>query len=137
MLVNNHTKANRRKIKGVQPLEKVFGFCKLFEKIAKNLGSHLIFQTNDLQDIIYTTLATDVNVTIRSLYLFVPIMIPKTETQFLFNESIGDTYTITYDSWYTERKLSTDGNELQVHIGSAQHINSLKYLIGSLQEQIG
>ena len=42
-------------------------------------------------------------------------------------------YTITYDSWYTERKLSTDGNEIQVDIGSAQHINSPKYLIASFQ----
>ena len=44
-------------------------------------------------------------------------------------------YTITYDSWYTERKISTDGNELQVDIGSAQHINSPKYLTSAFQTE--
>ena len=34
---------------------------------------------------------------------------------------------------YTERKISNDGRELQVDIGSAQHINSPKYLIGATQ----
>ena len=42
-------------------------------------------------------------------------------------------YTITIDSWYTERKISNDGRELQVDIGSAQHINSPKYLIATFQ----
>ena len=51
----------------------------------------------------------------------------------MFNESIKNNYTITYDSWYAERKLSTDGNELQVHIGSTQHVNSPKYLIAAFQ----
>ena len=44
-------------------------------------------------------------------------------------------YTITFDSWYTERKISNDGRELQVDIGSAQHINSPKYVIGVFQTQ--
>ena len=42
-------------------------------------------------------------------------------------------YTFTFDSWYTERKISNDGRELQVDIGSAQHINSPKYLFGAFQ----
>ena len=42
-------------------------------------------------------------------------------------------YTITFDSWYTERTISNDGRELQVDIGSAQHITSHKYLIGAFQ----
>ena len=67
------------------------------------------------------------------MYLFVPIFIPNSDTQVMFNESIKSNYTITYDSWYIERKLSTDGNELQVDIGSAQHVNSPKYLIASFQ----
>ena len=53
----------------------------------------------------------------------------------MFNESIKNNHTITYDSWYTERKLSTDGNELQVDIGSAQHVNSPNYLIGAFQTE--
>ena len=132
MLIDNNTVvANKGKIKGQLPLEHIFGFCKTIEKITKNLGFHLTFKTNDLQNIIFTRIATDFIVTINSLYLFVPILIPNTRTQVLFNESIKNNYTITYDSWYTERNLSTDGNELQVDIGSAQHVNSPKYLIGA------
>ena len=51
----------------------------------------------------------------------------------MFNESMKNNYTITYDSWYTERKLSTDGIELQVDIGSGQHVNSPNYLNVSFQ----
>ena len=53
----------------------------------------------------------------------------------MFNESFQNVYTITYDSWYTERKLSTKGNELQVEIGSAQLVNSPNYLIASFQKE--
>ena len=91
-------------------------------------------KTNDLQNIIFTTIATDINVTTNSLYLFVPVLIPNTETQVMFNESNTTKQTMSYDSWYTERKLSTNGNELQVNIQhGAQHGNSLKYLIASFQ----
>ena len=132
-LINNHTEANRGKIKGHLPLEHVFGFCKTFKKVTKNLGFRLTFIPNDLQDILFTILGDGINVTINSLYLYVPVLIPNTETQVIFNESIKNNCTITYDSWYTECKLSTDGNELQVDIGSAQRVNSPKYLIGAFQ----
>ena len=132
-LINNHTEANRGKIKGHLPQEHKFGFYKTFKKITKNLGFHLTFRTNDLQDILFTTLGDKINVTINSLYLYVPVLIPNTETQVMFNESIKNNNTVTYDSWYTERKVSTDGNELQVNNDSAQHIKSPKYLIASFQ----
>ena len=64
-------------------------------------------------------------------------MLPDTETQDMFNESIKNSYTITCDSWYAERKLSTVGNELQVDIGGAQHVNSPKCLIGAFQTADG
>ena len=101
--------------------------------MTKNLGFHLTFKTNDIQDILFNTLGHDINVTIISLYLFVPVLIPNTETQVTFNESNKNKKAIRYDSWYTERKLSTDGNELQVDIGSAQKIKSPKYLIGAFE----
>ena len=123
ILINNHdVDANKGNIKGHLALEHIFGFCKTFKKITKNLGFHLKFKMNDLQDIIFTTIADDINVTINSLYLYVPKLIPSTTTQVMFNESIMNNYTITFDSWYTERKVSNDGRELQVDIGSAQHI---------------
>ena len=83
--------------------------------------------------IIFTTIATDIIVTIVSLFLFVPVINPNTNTQVMFNESFKNIYTITNDSWYTERKLLTDGKELQVDIGSAQQVNSPKYLFGAFQ----
>ena len=133
-LIDNHTvEVNKGKIKGHFPLEHIIGLCKTFKKNTKKLGLHLTLKTNDLQNIVFTTIATDINVTINSLYLFVPLLIPKTETQVMFNESTKTKHTITYDSWYTERKLSFDGNELQVDCGSAKHVNSPKYLIASFQ----
>ena len=134
ILINNHPQeVNKGKIKGQLALEHIFGFCKTFKKITKNLGFHLIFKMNDLQDIVFSTIADDINVTINSMYLFVPQLIPSTSTQVIFNEAIMNNYTITFDSWYTERKISNDGRELQVDIGSAQNINSPKYLIAAFQ----
>ena len=137
ILINNHdVAANKGNIKGHLALEHKFGFCKTFKKITENLGFHIKFKMNDLQDIIFTTIANDINVTINSLYLYVPELIPSTTTQVMFNESIMNNYTITFDSWYTERKISNDGRELQVDIGSAQHINSPKYLISAFQTNL-
>ena len=138
MLINNHdVAANKGNIRGQLSLEHIFGFCKTFKKITKNLGFHLKFKMNDLQDIVFTTIADDINVTINSLYLYVPKLIPSTTTQVMFNESIMNNYTITFDSWYTERKISNSGRELQVDISSAQHINSPKYLISAFQTNAG
>ena len=137
ILINNHdVAANKGKIKGHLALEHIFGFCRTFKKITKNLVFHLKFKMNDLQDIIFTTIANDINVTINSLYLYVPKFIPSTSTQVMFNEAIMNNYTITFDSWYTKRKISNDGRELQVDIGSAQQINSPKYLISSFQSAV-
>ena len=130
MLITNHEAANRGKIKGQLPLKHIFGFCKTFEKVTKNLGFRITFKTANLQDIIYTTIAAafPINVTINSLYVFVPFLIPTTETQLMFNESIQNNYRIFFDEWYTERRIVTD-QIFQVDIGSAQSVNSPKYLI--------
>ena len=87
-MINNHDLANKGKIKGQLALEHIFGFCKSFKKITKNLGFHVTFRTADLQDIIFTSICDNINVIINSLYLFVPTLIPNTETQLMFNESI-------------------------------------------------
>ena len=134
ILINNHAvEANKGKIKVHLALEHIFGFCKTFRKITKNLGYQLKFKMNDLQDIIFTTITNDINITLNSFYLYVPILIPNTQTQVMFNEAILNNYTITFDSWYTERKISNDGRELQIDIGSAQKIISPKYLISAFQ----
>ena len=132
MLKNNHIDANRGKIKGCLYLEDIFGFCKTFKKVTKNLGFHLQFKTNDLQDIIYTSMTDDINVTINNLYLYVPNLIPSVETQIMFNEATQNNYKITYDEWFTERRIISD-TITQLDIGSSQNVESPKYLIGAHQ----
>ena len=112
LIISHSVEVNRGKIRGKLHLEHIFRFCKTFKKNRENLGFQLTFRTADLQDIIFTTIAEDITVTIESFYLFVPIIIPNTETQLMYNESIKNICTITYDSWFTERKMSTDGLEL-------------------------
>ena len=81
-LTNNHdVDANKGEIQGVLPLEHIFGFCKTFQKITKQLGFHLTFKTNDLQDIIYATLGYNIKVDFDKLFLFVPKLIPDPQTQ--------------------------------------------------------
>ena len=132
MLINNHTEANKAKIKGYLYIENVFGFCKTFKKVTKNLGFHLSFKTNDLQDIIYTSMADNIDVTNNNLYLFVPNLIPFVETQVMFNEETQNNYKISYDEWFTERRIISD-TLTQLDIGSSQSVQSPKYLIGAQQ----
>ena len=132
MLINNHTDANKGKIKGYLYLEDIFGFCKTFKKVTKNLGFHLTFKTNDLQNIIYSSMADDINVTINNLYLYVPNLIPSVETQVMFNETTQNNYKISFDEWYTERRVISD-TMTQMDIGTSQHVNSPKYLIDAHQ----
>ena len=73
MLIDNHTDAKKGKLKGYLYLEDIYGFCKTFKKVTKSLGFHLTFKTNDLQNIIYSSMADDINVTNNNLYLFVQI----------------------------------------------------------------
>ena len=88
MLIDNHTDANKGKTKGFLYLEVIFGFCKTFKKVTKNLGFRITFKTNDLQNITYSSIADDINVSINNLYLYVPNLIPNVETQVMFNEDI-------------------------------------------------
>ena len=132
MLINNHIDANKGKIKGYLYLEDIFGFCKTFKKVTKNLGFHLQFKTNDLQDIIYTSMTDDINVTINNLYLYVPNLIPSVETQLMFNEATQNNYEISYDEWFTERRIISD-TITQLDIGSSQNVQSPIYLIGAHQ----
>ena len=96
-LIINHTDANKSKIKGYLYLEDVFRFCGTFKKVTRNLGLHLTFKKADLQDVIYTSMANDINVTINNLYLFMPNLIPSAETHIMFNEATQNSYKISYD----------------------------------------
>ena len=132
ILINNHTDVNKGKIKRYLYLEDIFGFCKTFKKVTKNLGFHLQFKTNDLQDIIYTSMTDDINVIIYNLYLYVPNLLPSVETQLMFNEATQNNYKISYDEWFTERRIISD-TITQLDIGSSQNVQSPKYLIGAHQ----
>ena len=97
MLINNHTDPNKGKIKGYLYLEEFFGFCKISKKVTENLGFHVMFETNDLQDVIYTSMDDDKNVTINSLYLYIPNLTTSVETQLIFNEATQNIYTISFN----------------------------------------
>ena len=77
MLINNHTDANKGRIREYLYLEDIIGFCETFRKVTKNLGFHITFKTNDLQNIIYSSMADGINVTNNNLYLYVPNLIPN------------------------------------------------------------
>ena len=130
MLMNNHTDANKGKIKEYLYLEYIFGFCKTFKKVIKNLCFQLSFKTNDLQDIIYTSTTDDIMVNINNLYLYVPKITPSVETQVMFNEATQNNYKISYDESFTERRIISD---TQLDIGSSQNVQSPKNLIGAHQ----
>ena len=95
MLIDNQTiEANKCKIKGQLPLKHIFDFCKTFK-----LFFHITSKTANPQNSFFTTLAEVVqnNVAINSLYFYVPLLIPSTETHILFEESIQNIYRIFFD----------------------------------------
>ena len=96
------------------------------------MGFYLIFKTNDLQDNIDASMTDDINVTINNLYLYVPNLLPSVETQVMFSEATQNIYKISYDEWYTERRVTSD-MITQLEIGSSKKVNSPKYLIGAHQ----
>ena len=54
MLIKKHTvEKNNGGNEGQFLLEHIFGFCKTFKTITKNLGFHLTLKTNDLQYIFF------------------------------------------------------------------------------------
>ena len=136
ILINNHTEANRGLIRGHLPLEYIFGFARPFKKITKGLGFELALRTsNRQQDILYTTLDdNDVNVTINSISLFIPQIIPSPETHYLFNEAISKTFSLSYESWTNDRKPVDTAREFQIDISSASNINSPLYLKAAHQK---
>ena len=129
---NNHTDLNKRKTKAYLYLKEFFGFCKTFRKVPKMLGFHLMLKTADLQDIIYTSMGHDVNLTINNLYHYIPNLIPCVETQLTSNEATQKNYKTSFDELYTEKRLLSD---LLTHhdIGSAQQVKSPNYLISAHQ----
>ena len=91
-----------------------------------------MLKTVDLQDIIYTSMTDDINVTVNNLYLFIPNLMPSVETQLMFNEATQNNYNISYDEYFTERRVISD-LLVQHDKGSAEQVNSPKCLISAHQ----
>ena len=53
----------------------------------------------------------------------------------MFNEATQNNYKITFDEWYTERRVISN-MITQLDIGTSQHVKSPKYLIGAHQIRI-
>ena len=69
------------------------------------------------------------------MYLYVLNLLPSVETQTMSNEATQNNYKISFDDWYTEGRLIS--NFLVQHvIGSAQQVNSPKYLITAHQTSL-
>ena len=105
-LIDNHIDANIGKIKKYSCLDDFFGFCKIFKKVTKNLGFQLMFKTANLQDVIYTSMDDDINVTINNFYLIIPNLIPSVETQVVFIEATQNVYEITNLRRWAYRKTT-------------------------------
>ena len=50
----------------------------------------------------------------------------------MFDEATQNNYKISYDEWFTERRIISD-TFTQLDIGSSQNVQSVKYLIGAHQ----
>ena len=72
--------------------------------------------------------------TIKSIYLHIPSLVPFAEQQQRSNEAIRENFTLSFDSWVTDRKPVNTGNEYQIDIGSASNINIPLYLIVAHQK---
>ena len=77
-------------------------------------------------------MADDIKVIFNNLYLYVPNKTPNVGTQVMFIEANQNNYKISFDEWYTERRVLSD-TITQWDIGTSQHVNNPKYLIGSHQ----
>ena len=142
MLIDSHTnEVNKGRIRANLPLKHIFGFCKTFKKITKGLAFELQLKTsNKKRNIIYTDLGfggNDINITINSIYLYKPSLVPSAEQQQLFKEAIRENFTLSFEAWVTDRKPVNTGNAYQLDIGSASNINIPLYLIVAHQKTQG
>ena len=133
-VINNYNADNRGNIRGHLPLEYIFGFFKSFKNITKGLHFELDI-LNRKQDILYTTLGDNgVNVTINSISLFNPQIIPSPETQVYFNEAISKTFPLSYESCTTDKKPVDEAKEFQIDISSVTTIKTPLYLVAAHQQ---
>ena len=100
LLIDSHSNDdNTGNIRANLTIEHIFGFYETFKKIAKCLCFELQLKASDEKQIImYTTLrGNDANLTKTSMYLFIPSLVPSPEQKQIFNESITQSFTLSFD----------------------------------------
>ena len=107
-------------------LKQFFGLDKSLERTTKGLGFLLDLRTSTSKQIIPYTLLVDedFNVTTSSLYLYVTTIIPRPETQTMFNEVLRKFFTLKVESRTTDRKTVKTGKEFQLDNDSSTNINA-------------
>ena len=76
----------------------------------------------------------DIIVTINSISLYIPSLIPNTETQVFFIEAFTKSFTLSYETWTTDSKPVDTAKEFQIDISSASNIYSPLYLIAAYEQ---
>ena len=104
-----------------------------FYKIRKVLGLYLAIKTAALQDIIYTTLGNDSKVTIDRLFSYLPAFTPDTATQRKIIDPIKNSFTISFDSSFTDGSFIDTGLKNQLDIRSFQDVNIPNFIIAAQQ----
>ena len=74
-----------------------------------------------------------INVSTDYFYLFVINLIPNPHTQVIFNGSIKNSFTLSFDTQTTDRQFIRTGAEYNLDIGASVKTNCLKYLIAAHQ----
>ena len=120
---------NNGKVSGQLPLEHDFGFCNTFGKVTKELDFPITSKRNDLHDFVYTTLPLAIfkNKTFHNLALIVPSFTPIPGTQVIFNESMETSFTLSFESWTTDRGVFSTGSEYQINNGSSEKLSVQKF----------
>ena len=98
------------------------------KKNTKQLGFQRTFKTTELQDIVSTTPDDYIKVSFDIFFLNISILFADASTQIMFNDSIKNSFTLSFDSWTSIRKTVDTQLENQVDIGSAQNNHSPKNL---------
>ena len=130
--INRDVEANKGQIIGLIPLKHNFGFCRTCKKFTEAVGFHLSFKTADIQLFVYKTLGIDITVSSDKLYwYFVSSFQMLLHKACLTKQIIF--FTLSFDSWFTDRSAVGTELEYQLDKGSSQDVKSPKYLIAALQ----
>ena len=97
--------------------------CETIEKITKYLGLHLNLKTAEIQDFFKKTIGDHIDKSPNTLYLYVLVFNPDPATQ-SFKESITNSFTLTFESWTTERRTVNTTLDYQFDIKSSSDLNS-------------